>query len=52
MQKGDRQRGQEIPSRGKVWAAPPRWERVSSLQRIETRTAGLEHGEQGKCDIK
>lgn len=51
MQKGDRQRRQEIPTRGKKWAELSRWERASSLQGID-RTAGLEHGQQGKYDVK
>lgn len=52
MQKGDRQWGQEIPSRGKTWAAPPRWERdvKSARNRNKNGRARLEHGERGKCD--
>lgn len=37
---------------GKAWAVPQRWERVSSLQGTEARTAGSECDEQWKCAVK
>lgn len=45
-------REQEIPSRGKIRAEPPRQKRVLSFQGIEPKPARPEHSKQVECDIK